>query len=31
MRDQLAKIRAEALAAFESAKDAAGLDSLRVK
>ena len=31
MKDQLAKIRAEALAAFESAKDAAGLDALRVK
>ena len=31
MKDQLAKIRTEALAAFESAKDAAGLDALRVK
>ena len=31
MKDQLAKIRAEALAAFEGAKDAAGLDELRVK
>ena len=31
MKDQLAKIRAEALAAFESAKDAAGLDALRVR
>ena len=31
MKDQLAKIRAEALSALESAKDAAGLDALRVK
>ena len=31
MKDQLAKIRAEALAAFEDARDAAGLDALRVK
>ncbi len=31
MREQLAKIRAEALASFAEAKDAAGLDSLRVK
>jgi len=31
MREQLAKIRAEALASFADAKDAAGLDSLRVK
>ena len=31
MKEQLAKIRAEALAAFEGAKDAAGLDELRVK
>ena len=31
MKDQLAKIRAEALSAFEGAADAAGLDALRVK
>ena len=31
MKEQLAKIRAEALAAFEGAADAAGLDALRVK
>ena len=31
MREQLAKIRAEALAAFESVQDAARLDELRVK
>ena len=31
MKDQLAKIRSEALAAFGDAKDAAGLDALRVK
>jgi len=31
MKDQLAKIRAEALAAFESARDANRLDELRVK
>ena len=31
MKEQLAKIRAEALSAFESAMDAAGLDALRVK
>ncbi|MCI8878996.1 MAG: phenylalanine--tRNA ligase subunit alpha, partial [Oscillospiraceae bacterium] len=31
MKEQLAKIRAEALSAFESVEDAAGLDSLRVK
>ncbi len=31
MREQLAKIRADALAAFASAKDTAGLDALRVK
>ena len=31
MKEQLAKIRAEALSAFEGAKDAAGLDELRVK
>jgi len=31
MKEQLAKIRAEALSAFESVKDAAGLDALRVK
>ncbi len=31
MKDQLAKIRAEALSAFESARDAAGLDALRVQ
>jgi len=31
MKEQLAKIRAEALAAFGEAKDAAGLDALRVK
>ena len=31
MKEQLAKIRAEALSAFESAVDAAGLDALRVK
>ncbi|MDE7219441.1 MAG: phenylalanine--tRNA ligase subunit alpha [Oscillospiraceae bacterium] len=31
MKDQLAKIRAEALAAFEGAKDANRLDALRVK
>lgn len=31
MKEQLAKIRAEALSAFESVKDAAALDELRVK
>ncbi|MCI8843149.1 MAG: phenylalanine--tRNA ligase subunit alpha [Oscillospiraceae bacterium] len=31
MKEQLAKIRAEALSAFESAMDAAGLDALRIK
>ena len=31
MKEQLAKIRAEALAAFDSVKDAAALDELRVK
>ena len=31
MKDQLAKIRAEALAALEGVQDAAGLDGLRVK
>ena len=31
MKEQLAKIRAEALASFKSAADAAGLDALRVK
>ena len=31
MKDQLAKIRAEALSAFEGVKDAAALDELRVK
>ena len=31
MKEQLAKIRAEALAAFEGAADAVGLDALRVK
>ena len=31
MREQLAKIRAEALSAFENVKDAAALDELRVK
>ena len=31
MKDQLAKIRAEALSAFEGAADAAGQDALRVK
>jgi len=31
MKEQLAKIRAEALTAFGEAKDAAGLDALRVK
>ncbi|MDE7245865.1 MAG: phenylalanine--tRNA ligase subunit alpha [Oscillospiraceae bacterium] len=31
MRDQLAKIKSDALAAFEQAKDAAALDALRVK
>ena len=31
MREQLAKIRAEALAAFESVQDAARLDELRVR
>ena len=31
MKDQLAKIKAEALAAFQTAADAAGLDALRVK
>ena len=31
MKEQLAKIKAEALSAFAQAKDAAGLDALRVK
>ena len=31
MKEQLAKIRAEALAAFDGVKDAAALDELRVK
>ena len=31
MKEQLAKIREEALAAFQQAKDSAGLDELRVK
>ena len=31
MKEQLAKIRAEALSAFEGVKDAAALDELRVK
>ena len=31
MKEQLAKIRAEAISALESAKDAADLDALRVK
>ncbi len=31
MKEQLARIRAEALAGFESVRDAAGLDALRVK
>ena len=31
MKDQLAKIRAEALSAFEGVKDAAALDELREK
>ena len=31
MKEQLAKIRAEALAAFEALKDSAALDELRVK
>ena len=31
MKEQLAKIRAEALAAFEEARDSAALDELRVK
>ena len=31
MKDQLAKIRAEALSAFEGVQDAARLDELRVK
>ncbi|MDE7261720.1 MAG: phenylalanine--tRNA ligase subunit alpha [Oscillospiraceae bacterium] len=31
MKDQLAKIKAEALAAFQEVRDAAGLDALRVK
>ena len=31
MKEQLAKIRAEALSAFENVKDAAALDGLRVK
>ena len=31
MKEQLAKIRAEALSAFESVRDAAALDELRVR
>ena len=31
MKEQLAKIRAEALSAFENVRDAAALDELRVK
>ena len=31
MKEQLAKIRAQALSALESARDAAALDELRVK
>ena len=31
MKEQLTKIRAEALAAFEGVKDSAALDELRVK
>ena len=31
MKEQLAKIRAEALAAMEAARDSAGLDALRVQ
>ena len=31
MKEQLAKIRAEALAAFEAAQDSAALDALRVQ
>ena len=31
MKEQLAKIRAEALSAFESVRDSAALDELRVK
>ena len=31
MKEQLAKIRAEAISAFESVKDAAALDELRVR
>ena len=31
MREQLAKIRSEALAAFDAAADSAALDALRVQ